>query len=124
MMEDWLKNATEEADTEKELKEVAEATARDRDKATARDRDRATEAAEEKARKAERARILAKQRVAYLETKLREMELKLAEVESIISAKDKEVVELKSALKESEDKFYDMGFTNAEKSREPVVMQT
>ena len=52
------------------------------------------------------------------------MELKLAEVESIISAKDKEVSELKSALKESENKFYDMGFADAENSYKPVVMQT
>ena len=116
MMQDQLKNAVKEADTEKALKEVVEATARDRG--------RPTKAAKEKAREAKRARILAKQRVADLETKLGEMELKLAEVESIISAKDKEVSELKSTLKESEDKFYDMGFADAENSYKPVVMQT
>lgn len=42
-----------------------------------------------------------------------EMELSLAEVESLISARDKEVIDLKVALEESEDKFYDMGFADA-----------
>lgn len=47
MMEDWLKNATKEANKEKPLKEVAEATVREKSMAT--------ENAEEWARVAERA---------------------------------------------------------------------
>ena len=43
-----------------------------------------------------------------------EMELSLAEVESLISVRDKEVIDLKVALEESEDKFYDMGFADTE----------
>ena len=53
-----------------------------------------------------------------------EMELSLAEVESLISARDKEVIDLKVALEESEDKFYDMGFADAESSSKPVMFQT
>ena len=49
------------------------------------------------------------------------MELRLAGVESIISARDKEVANLKATLKMSEDKFDDMGFTNVENSCEPLV---
>lgn len=42
------------------------------------------------------------------------MEVRLVRTASIISARDKEVVDLKATLEESEDKFYDMGFANAE----------
>lgn len=52
------------------------------------------------------------------------MELSLAEVESLISARDKEVIDLKVALEESEDKFYDMGFADAESWSEPVMFQS
>lgn len=53
-----------------------------------------------------------------------EMELRLAEAGSLISTRDKEVVDLKVALEEREDKFYDMGFADAEGSSEPVMFQS
>lgn len=53
-----------------------------------------------------------------------EMELSLAEVESLISARDKEVIDLKVALEESEDKFYDMGFADAKSWSELVMFQS
>lgn len=44
------------------------------------------------------------------------MELRLAEAESIISTRDKEVTNLKIAPEQSKDKFYNMGFADAENS--------
>ena len=68
--------------------------------------------------------MLVEQRATNLEVKMGEMELRLAEAESIISARDKEVVDLKVALEGSEDKFYDMGFADVENSSEPVMFQS
>lgn len=45
-----------------------------------------------------------------METKLREVELRLVEAKSIISATDKEIVEMRTTLDESENKWYNMGF--------------
>lgn len=42
----------------------------------------------------------------------------------IISAKDKEMTNLKMALEESENKFYSIGFADAQNSCEPVMLQT
>lgn len=52
------------------------------------------------------------------------MELRLAGAESKISTRDKEVANLKVALEVSEDKFYDIGFANAENSCELVMLQS
>ena len=116
MVEDRVKYAAKDAEKEKALKEVAEVTVREKGIAT--------EAAKGKARELERAQALAEERATELETKLGEMKLKLPEAKSLISAIDKEVADLKAALEVSEDKFYDMGFANAENSCEPVVFQS
>ena len=116
MMEDRLKSATEEADKEKALKEVAEATAREKSVAI--------QNAEERARIAEGTRILAEHKAVEMETKLGEIKLRLAEAESINSPSDKEIAELKVTLEEGENKFYNMGFTDAENSVEPVMFQS
>lgn len=52
------------------------------------------------------------------------MELRLADVESVISSRDKEIADLKVALTEREDKFYNMGFMDVENSSEPVMFQS
>lgn len=49
--------------------------------------------------------MAAKKRVVDLEGKLGEAEVRLAQAESVISAKDKEVANLKEAVAESEFKF-------------------
>ena len=116
MVEDRVKYATKDAEKEKALKEVAEVTVREKGIAT--------EVAKGKARELERAQALAEERATELETKLGEMKLKLPEAKSLISAIDKEVADLKAALEVSEDKFYDMGFADAENSCEPVVFQS
>ena len=116
MVEDQVKYATKDAEKEKALKEVAEVIVREKGIAT--------EAAKGKARELERAWALAEERTTELETKLGEMKLKLAKAESLILARDKEVADLKAALEVSEDKFYDMGFADAENSCEQVVFQS
>ena len=109
-----MKYATKDAEKEKALKEAAEVTVREKGIAT--------EAAKGKARELERARALAEERATKLETKLGEMKLKLPEAKSLI--RDKEVADLKVALEVREDKFYDMGFGDAENSCEPIVFQS
>ena len=68
--------------------------------------------------------MLTKQRATNLEVKLGKMKLRLIEAESIISARDREVADLKVALEESNNKFYDMGFTDDENLSEPVMFQS
>ena len=36
----------------------------------------------------------------------------------------KEVADLKEVVAENEDKFYDMGFAEAENSREPIMLES
>ena len=57
------------------------------------------------------------------EDKLRGVELKLAEVASLNLAQADEIVDLKATLEACENKWYDKGFTDVEKSAEPVVHQ-
>lgn len=47
----------------------------------------------------------------------------MAGAESIVTALDKEIVELKVALEERENKYYNMDFNNAENSTEPVMFK-
>ena len=63
-----MKEATEEADQEKALKDVIEAMVKDKGKVA--------EDAKKKAREAERARILAEQKLTKMDVKLGETELK------------------------------------------------
>ena len=42
---------------------------------------------------------------------------------NIITARDKEIVELKVALEESENKYYNMGFNDAKNSAKPVMFK-
>ena len=116
MIEDKLRDVAKEANKEKALKEVVEATVKDKDKAV--------KNAEERIRAAESARALAEQRVGGLEVKLRGMELKLAEAESLKSASAKEIAELKAALEASEDKWYNTGFADVENSIELIIYQS
>nr|POE98879.1 hypothetical protein CFP56_44641 [Quercus suber] len=48
----------------------------------------------------------------------------LKEVESVISARDMEVADLKVAMVQSEDKFYNMGFADAKNSSEPIMLES
>ena len=52
-----------------------------------------------------------------------EAELWVASAKRIITARDKEIVELKATLEESENKYYNMGFNDAKNSAEPVMFE-
>lgn len=67
---------------------------------------------------------MAEQRVSDLEGKLGESKIRLVQAESVISAQDREVANLKEAVAESEDKFYDMGFADAENSSKPIMRES
>ena len=47
----------------------------------------------------------------------------MADAESIIIARDKEIVELKEVLEESENKYYIMGFNDVENFAELVMFE-
>ena len=106
----------EEADKERALKEVSEANLRDLGTTLVTTERRATEA--------KTAYTLAEQRAAGLEGKLGEVEMKLARAKRLISAQNKEMADLKAMVAKSEDKFYNMGFANAENSKEPIMVES
>ena len=106
----------EEADKERALKEVSEANLRDLGTTLATTERRATEA--------KTACTLAEQRAAGLEGKLGEVEMKLTQAERLIFAQNKEMADLKATVAKSEDKFYNMGFANAENSKEPIMVES
>lgn len=115
-MEDRLKSAAEKADKKKALKEVVEVTVREKSTVV--------ENAKNRARVAERAQALVEQNLAEVTAKLKEVKLRLSGAESLNSAKDKEIVELKATVEVSEDKWYNTGFTDAENLAKPVMFQS
>lgn len=52
-----------------------------------------------------------------------EAKLRVADAESIINARDKEIAELKVTLEESENKYYNIGFNDAKNSVEPIMFE-
>ena len=62
-------------------------------------------------------------RCAELLTKQNETEVKLAEAISLNTSNAEELADLRAALAACEQKWYNEGFTDAEKSAEPVVAQ-
>ena len=56
-----------------------------------------------------------------MEAKFRETELKLAEVESLNTARAEELANLRTALEGCESKWYNEGFADAENSVEPII---
>nr|POE98880.1 polyadenylate-binding protein rbp47c [Quercus suber] len=101
MLKGQLKGAVEEAEKERALKEVSEATLRDQVTALVAAKRRATEA-----------------------KRSCDAEVRLAQVESVISDRDKEVADLKVAMAQSEDKFYNMGFVDAKNSSERIMLES
>ena len=115
VIEDQLKEAVEDADQERALKDVAIATAKDKGKAA--------KAIEKRAQVSKKARILGEQRLTEIDVKLGGTKLKLTKAESLNLAQADEVVNLKVALETCEDKWYNEGFVDAENSVEPIVYQ-
>ena len=59
--------------------------------------------------------------MAEIAANLEETKLRLASAKSLNSVKDKEIVELKTTLKASKDKWYNTGFVDAKNSTKPVM---
>lgn len=116
MLEGRLKGVVEEAKKERDLKEVSEANLRELGATLA--------ASKRRAEEAERAYAAVEKRPADLEGKLGKAEVWLAQADSVISARDKEVANLKEAVVESKDKFYNMGFADAENSSKPIMLES
>ena len=81
------------------------------------------QSSEKRAQSSKKAQLLAEERVAEVEGRLEGVELKLVEAASLNLAQADQIVDLKSAFEACENKWYDEGFADAEKSVEPVVHQ-
>ena len=114
-MDGRAKELAKEADWEKEARETATKTIKEKIKAA--------ETIEEKAVAAEKNRALAKKRFTKLLAKQNKTDVKLAEVISLNMAQAEELADLKAALEAYEEKWYNEGFAEAENSTEPVVNQ-
>ena len=91
-----MKELVEDVERERALKDAAEAASKERAKITA--------TAEKKAAASEKAKALAEKRLVDLEAKVGETELKLAEVESLNTARAEELDDLRAALEGFESK--------------------
>ena len=109
------RDLTEEIEREKMVRELVVKTAKEKLKAA--------ESAEKKAATAEKNRALAEKRCAELLTKQNKMEVKLAEAISLNTSNAEELADLRAALAAAEQKWYNEGFANVEKSAESVVAQ-
>ena len=113
ILEGRVRELAEDAEWEKALKDVAEATSKERAKAAA--------TAEKKVATSEKARVSAEKRFSDLKAKLGETELKLVEAASLNTARAEELADLKATLEGCESKWYDEGFADVENSMEPVI---
>ena len=110
-----LKELAKDADREKALKDV--------DNATAKEKLKAVNTTHKRTQSSKKAHLLAEEKAAEVEGRLEGVELKLAEAASLNLAQANQIADLRSALEAYENKWYDDGFANAEKSAEPVVYQ-
>uniref|UniRef100_A0A7N2QXU9 Uncharacterized protein n=1 Tax=Quercus lobata TaxID=97700 RepID=A0A7N2QXU9_QUELO len=110
ILNEWVKDLSEEVDREKAGREEAAKTAKDKTKAV--------NAAEKRVVAAEKARASAKKRSAKLVSKQNETNLKLAKAASLNVTLSEEVANLRAALEVCENKWYDERFANVEKGVE------
>ena len=110
-----MKELAEDVEREKALKDVAEAVSKERAKIAA--------TTEKKAAASKKAKVLAEKRLANLEAKVGETELKLAKAENLNSAQAEDLADLRAALEGCESKWYNEGFVDAEDSVEPVISE-
>ena len=110
-----VKELVEDAERERALNDVMEATSKERAKIAA--------TAEKKAVASDKAKALAEKRLVDLEAKVGETELKLAEAKSLNIARAGELADLRAALEGCESKWYNEGFADAENSMEPVIKE-
>lgn len=115
-MEVRLKDTQEDADKEKALKQVAEADLKDKVLAL--------NVMERRAITAKTALDQAKQKAIDALNKLREAELKLAQIASVLSARDKEFADFKAEEKDQKQHYYNKGFKHTEDLANSVVFQS
>ena len=109
------KDLAEEVDRERGERESVAKTAKEKLKAV--------DSTEKKATATEKDRALAEKRCAELLAKQNKTDVKLAEVISLNTSQAEELTDLTAALEACEQKWYNEGFADAEKSAEPVVDQ-
>ena len=115
VLSERLKELAKDDEREKALKDVANATAKEKGKAT--------KATEKKAQSSEKARLVAERKLAEMEAKLGGIELKLVDAESLNLTYVDKIADLKAALETYENKWYNEGFADAENSVEPIIHQ-
>ena len=109
------KDLAEEADREREAREMAVKTVKEKMKAA--------DTAEKKATTVEKNRALAEKRSAELLAKQNETDVKLVEAISLNTAQAEELADLRVALEACKEKWYNEGFVDAENFVEPIVNQ-
>ena len=113
VVEVWPKGVMEEAEKEKALKQATEASFNEKSLEL--------NVVKRWAITAERAQELAEQKAKDLQGKLNEVEVKLAKAVSLVSAHDKELVDLKETMKTCEQVYYNIGFKDVENSTGPMI---
>ena len=109
------RDLVEEVEREKGAQESAAKTAKEKLKVA--------EFAKKKAATAKKNKALAEKGCAELLAKQNEIDVKLAEAISLNTSQVEELADLRAALEACEQKWYNEGFADAEKSAEPVVDQ-
>ena len=110
-----MKELAEDAEQEKALKDVAEATAKEKTKAAT--------TREKKAIASEKARVSAEKKSLELEAELGIIELKLVEGASLNTVQVEELAKLKATLEACENKWYNERFVDMENSIKPVIQE-
>ena len=111
----WARDLAEEVEREKGARESAAKTTKEKLKAA--------ETAEKKATAAEKNRALVEKRCAELLAQRNKTNVKLAEAVSLNTSQAEELADLRATLEACEQKWYNEGFADVEKSAEPVVDQ-
>ena len=115
ILNDWLKEFSEEVVWEKAGRDTATKTAKDKIKAS--------DAAKKRVVAAKKARALVEKKLAELITRQNETDLKLAEAASLNVALNEELTDLRAVSEVYENKWYDEEFTDAEEGVEPAIRE-
>ena len=108
-----MKELDEDVEHQKALKDVAESASKEKAKIAA--------TAKKKVAASEKAKVLVEKRLADMEVKMGETELKLAEAVSLNSSRAEELADLRAALEGCKSKWYNEGFADAENLMELVI---
>lgn len=115
MVEGRLKDAQEEADKEKALKQVVEASLKEKTSGL--------NVMERYVMTVEKAMEIAEQKANEASSKLGEIDLKLPETANLLFAWDKEFSNYKGGKKAWKQSYYDRDFRHIENSARPMIFQ-